>query len=323
MAGGPGTPALVMAAAAMGSLGFLAAGYKTPEAVIAEIVEVRAATDRFGVNVFAPRPLPVDLTAFREYSALIAPDLARYGVNSVADPVEDDDHWQDKIDLLLADPVPIVSFTFGLPSASIVEALRRAGTVVVQTVTAVDEAKAAAERGVDALAVQAAAAGGHSGTLHPTRPLVGRPLSDLVAEVGAAVSLPVLAAGGLAGPDEVAAAMRAGAAATVVGTALLRTPEAGTSTVHRAALADPARESVITRAFTGRPARGLRNGFIGAYEALAPLGYPAIHHLTSPMRKAATAAADPERVNLWAGAGFRLARDAPVRDVLTHLVSDI
>lgn len=313
----------MIAAAAAGSLGFLAAGYKTPQAVIAEIAEVRAVTERFGVNVFAPHPLPVDLTAFRQYSALIAPDLARYGVTVAADPVEDDDYWTDKIDVLLGDPVPIVSFTFGLPPPPIVDALRRAGTVVVQTVTAIDEARAAAELGVDVLAVQAAAAGGHSGTLHPMRSLAGTPLVDLVAEVTGTVPLPVLAAGGLATPEQIAEVMKSGPAGAVVGTALLRTHEAGTSPVHRAALADNSRESVMTRVFTGRPARGLRNAFIDAYEALAPYGYPALHHLTSPMRKAATAAGDAEHVNLWAGTGFRLATDAPAGDVLMQLVSDL
>jgi NAD(P)H-dependent flavin oxidoreductase YrpB (nitropropane dioxygenase family) len=159
--------------------------------------------------------------------------------------------------------------------------------------------------------------------LHPTRPIVEVPLASLVSRVAARVMLPILAAGGLAAPDQVAAAIRAGALATVVGTALLRTSEAGTSAAHRAALADVSRQSVITHAFTGRPARGLRNEFIEAHEDAAPWGYPALHHLTSPMRKAAAAGGDPERLNLWAGAGFAHAAEAPAGTVLRHLVSDL
>jgi nitronate monooxygenase len=320
MAGGPGTPALVIAAAAAGSLGFLAAGYKTPDAVVAEIAEVRAVTDRFGVNVFAPNPLPVDPAEFRQYAAAIQADAERYGVDlSRVEPVEDDDHWRAKIDLLVADPVPIVSFTFGVPTIAEIRALQQVGTVVVQTVTATDEAAIAADRGVDALAIQSAAAGGHSGTLQPTRRMVETPLTELVAQVAAVVNLPVFAAGGLASPADVVAVIRAGALAAVVGTALLRTPESGASPTHRAALADPRRESVLTHAFTGRPARGLRNDFIDRHEAHAPLGYPALHHLTSPLRKASAAAGDPERMNLWAGTGFRRTTENPTGTVLAML----
>jgi nitronate monooxygenase len=106
----------------------------------------------------------------------------------------------------------------------------------------------------------------------------------------------------------------------MVGTALLRADESGTSAVHRHALTDPDRRgTVITRAFTGRPARGLRNRFIDDYEGLAPPGYPAVHHLTSPLRRAAAAAGDPEAVHLWAGTGYRSARAEPVANVLGRL----
>lgn len=318
MAGGPGTPALVRAAASAGSLGFLAGGYKTPAALRDEIAEVRAGP--FGVNLFAPNPLPVDPGAFRRYAALIRPEADRYGIDLHGDPVEDDDGWSDKIDLLLADPVPVASFTFGIPAPDVIAALRRRGTFVIQTVTSAAEAGAAAHAGVDALAVQAVWAGGHSGTLAPLRPPPAIPLADLVAAVRAAVPLPVVAAGGLAGAGDVAAVLRAGAAAVAVGTALLLTDEAGTNPTHRAALVDPARETtVVTRAFTGRPARGLRNDFIDRYQPEAPSGYPALHHLTSTLRRAAAAAGDADRLHLWAGTGYREAATGPAAQVLERL----
>ena len=103
--------------------------------------------------------------------------------------------------------------------------------------------------------------------------------------------------------------------AALVGTLLLLTDESGASAPHRAALTDaPSRGTTVTRAFTGRPARGLRNGFIERYDALAPAGYPAVHHLTSPLRRAAAAAGDPELVNLWAGTGYRSARPGPAAE---------
>jgi NAD(P)H-dependent flavin oxidoreductase YrpB (nitropropane dioxygenase family) len=108
----------------------------------------------------------------------------------------------------------------------------------------------------------------------------------------------------------------------MVGTVLLRATEAGTSRPYKAALTDPARrETVMTRAFTGRPARALRNHFTDHYTHLSPAGYPALHHLTSPMRKAATAADDPERINLWAGTGYRHATAEPATRILRRLAS--
>jgi NAD(P)H-dependent flavin oxidoreductase YrpB (nitropropane dioxygenase family) len=323
MAGGPGTPALVTAAAGAGSMGFVAGGYKTAQALADEIAAVEAAAVPFGVNLFAPNPVPVDVEAFRRYAALIEPEAERYGETvEGTTPTEDDDRWHEKLDVLRAHPVPVVSFTFGIPGHDDLAALRATGAALVQTVTTPDEARQAAEAGVDALAVQAAAAGGHSGTLSPTRPIAGTPITELVASVRAAVGLPVIAAGGLATPEDVAAVVAAGADAVAVGTVLLRSDEAGTSATHKAALADPARtETVLTHAFTGRPARGIRNEFIDDYGGVAPFGYPALHFLTTGMRKAAAAAGDPERVHLWAGTGFRHAAEEPAAAILTRLAS--
>jgi nitronate monooxygenase len=325
MAGGPSTPALVTAAARAGGLGFLAAGYKTPQAMADEIAAVAGASVPFGVSLFAPNPVPVSVPEFRAYAAAIAAEAARYGV-SLADagPVEDDDWWADKIDVLRAAPVPVVGFTFGIPEPGIIRALRRTGALLVQTVTSADEAKAAADAGVDALTVQAAVAGGHSGTLTPRRPLAGTPITGLIAAVRQAVRLPVIAAGGIATAADAGAAIRAGADAVAVGTVLLRADEAGTSATHRAALADPARAgTVLTRAFSGRPARGLRNEFTDRYSDVAPSGYPALHHLTSGMRKAAAAAGDPERVHLWAGTGYRHATAEPAAAILERLAEQL
>jgi NAD(P)H-dependent flavin oxidoreductase YrpB (nitropropane dioxygenase family) len=321
MAGGPSTPNFVRAAADAGSLGFLAAGYKTPQLLAEQIQTVRATTPIFGVNLFAPNPVPVVPAEFRHYAESLQPEAERYGLDLAAHtPVEDDDHWHEKVDLLRRDPVPVVSFTFGVPDPSTVAALRRAGTITIQTVTALDEAMLAVTAGVDVLAVQAVLAGGHFGTLTPQHPATALPLSELVATIRAATGLPVIAAGGLSTPAEVAGVLGAGADAVMVGTVLLRSVESGASAVHQAAIADPARgDTVVTRAFTGRPARALPNAFIAAHNRTAPLGYPAIHHLTGDLRRAATAAGDPERVNLWAGAGYRNATAEPLAVILDRL----
>ncbi|MFD5387994.1 NAD(P)H-dependent flavin oxidoreductase [Streptomyces sp. NPDC127074] len=323
MAGGPSTPALVIAAARANSLGFLAAGYKDVDALGEEIAHVRSSGLSFGVNLFAPGPLPVDPAEFRRYARMISPEARVHGIDLLtAGVVEDDDHWSDKIELLLSEPVPVVSFTFAVPDAAVIASLRAAGTLVLQTVTSPAEALLAAEAGVDMLVVQASAAGGHSGTFTPQRTPAAVPLPQLLGEVRRVVSLPLIAAGGLATPTDVVEALQVGATAAMVGTVLLRADESGASLPHRAALADAAgRGTVFTRAFTGRPARALRNRFTDRYTDLAPLGYPALHHLTSPMRRAAVAARDPERINLWAGTGYRNATAEPAAQILQRLAS--
>jgi NAD(P)H-dependent flavin oxidoreductase YrpB (nitropropane dioxygenase family) len=319
MAGGPTTPALVLAAAGAGCLAFVAGGYLTGATLGEQLALVRAETELYAVNLFAPRPVPVDRAAYAAYRELIGAEVERYAVDLPAEPVEDDDAWQDKVDVLLEHPAPVVSFTFGLPPTAALAALRRAGSLLVQTVTSADEARLAGAAGVDALAVQGSSAGGHSGTFSAQRVPPERDLADLVAEVRAAGDLPLLGAGGIAGPEDVAAVLAAGADAVAVGTLLLLADESGASAAHRAGLSDHARETAVMRAWTGRPARGLRNAFSDAYDASAPTGYPALHHLTRPLRRAAAAAADPERVNLWAGTGFRAARAAPAAEILAGL----
>ncbi|MBQ0887103.1 nitronate monooxygenase [Streptomyces sp. RM72] len=321
MAGGGSTPELVVAAGRAGSLGFLAAGYKTPAALDEQMRRVRAEGVPFGVNLFAPNPVPVPVDAYARYARAVQAEADRYGLSlSAIGPTEDDDDWAAKIDLIVGSPVPWVSFTFGIPDFRVVATLRRAGITVLQSVTSAEEADEAARAGVDALIVQGPAAGGHSATLTPDRPLASVSLPHLVARVRSTVTLPLIATGGIGGPGDVAAALHAGADATMIGTLLLRADESGASTPHQQALTDPAFEgTVLTRAFTGRPARALRNAFIDRYESAAPTGYPAVHHLTAPLRRAATAAGDKGLIHLWAGTGYRQAAQEPAAQTLRRL----
>jgi NAD(P)H-dependent flavin oxidoreductase YrpB (nitropropane dioxygenase family) len=322
MAGGSTTAALVTAAAQAGGLGFLAGGYKTAEQLRAQLAEVRAVTPVFGVNLFAPNPVAIDPAEYRRYTAALRPLAERYGVELPPEPVENDDYWAQKLDLLRRDPVPVVSFTFAIPPARVIASLRSVGSVVVQTVTNAAEARAATDAGVDMLAVQGWAAGAHSATLTPSRFPEPIPTAVLVELIRDASRLPVIAAGGLATPAQVADVVHAGAEAVMVGTALLRTSQSGASAVHRAAIADRSRgETILTRSFTGRPARAIPNRFTEDYDALAPSGYPALHHLTSPIRKAAAAAGDPEAVHLWAGTGYQDATTGEAADVLRALAT--
>jgi NAD(P)H-dependent flavin oxidoreductase YrpB (nitropropane dioxygenase family) len=314
MAGGPTTPALVIAAARVGSFAQLAAGYRSAEELAAQIAEVRTRADRFGVNLFAPNPVPITDADYDRYRASMATE-------DLPDKREDDDGWADKVALLLDDPVAVVSFTFGLPDAALVAEFRKRGTVTMQSVTTPTEAAAAAARGIDVVVVQGEAAGGHSAVLDPAASPLWQPLPELVRAVRAATSLPVIAAGGIGGATDVEAVRLAGADAAMVGTLVLRADEAGTGATHRAALADPVFDrTALTRAFTGRPARALVNRFVREHED-APLGYPALHHLTKPIRTAAAAAGDAQSLHLWAGRSWRAAADGSVADVLEALLT--
>ncbi len=320
LAGGPGTAALVGAAGDADSMGFVAAGYRTAEQLATEITAARRATELFGVNLFVPDAAPVDRAAVLLYRELIAPEARRLGVELGTPRWEDDDDWAAKIDLLVREPVPWVSFTFGLPARIDLERLRRAGSRLLITVTDVDEACAAADLEPDGLVVQSTAAGGHRGTFDQDSPPNSHPLADLVADVVTATGLPVVAAGGLATADDVAVALAAGAEAVQVGTALLLADEAGTRPVHRRALTEPGSRTVPMRAFTGRIARGIRNSFSEEYDAAAPAAYPAVHHVTSPLRRWAAENDDAEHLHLWAGTGHLQARTGPAAELIASLV---
>lgn len=333
MAGGTSTPALAQAVHGGGGLGFLAAGYKSPEAMSAEISATRTLNIPFGMNVFVPDPsqLPPDLEArarLEAYRAELEPEADRYGVTLPPLRLDDDDAWQDKIDALLADPVEFVSFAFGLPGKPVVKALQKAGSVVITSVTSVPEALAAAEEGPDALAVQHSSAGGHTAAfLSPVANAAGTPAArttaDMVTQVRAAVGLPLIAAGAIMDGAALQKVLAAGAVAAQMGTALVRTEESGARQAHKDALGDPTfTETAMTRAFTGRLARSLVNEFVRDHPT-APEGYPAIHHLTAPVRSAASGAGDPQRLNLWAGTGWRQSRAGSARDVVREFLSGL
>ncbi|MGK5682821.1 nitronate monooxygenase [Actinoplanes sp. URMC 104] len=316
MAGGPSTPALVTAAARAGATGFLAAGYKTPQAVEDEL---RAVDGVYGLNIFVPAAPPPDVEALERYRRALQPEAERYGVELPPLRLGDDDHFAAKVELARAYGVPLVSFTFGVPGRAVVAALREAGCRVLITVTSDDEAQRALAVGPDALIAQGGTAGGHSATTSPGSYTGDATALDVLRAIR--TDVPVVAAGGVAGPADVERLLAAGAAAVQCGTAFLLADEAGTRPAQRDfMLAGRGPGTVVTRAFTGQPARAVRNRFTDAYTAVAPIGYPAVHHLTAPIRAAAARAGDADGLNLWAGTGFRSARPGPVADLLAALM---
>lgn len=321
MAGGPSTPELVAAVSDAGGLGFLAAGYRSADAVARLVEQTRALTARpFGVNVFVPEAGPVaPAEAVYEFRETLAPLMRLLGLYDLPPGRADDDDWHAKLDLLERDPVAVVSFTFGLPPRVAVARLHAVGTAVWASVASVPDAVAAAALGVDALVVQGTEAGGHRATIRCADEADDLGTLDLVRAVRAVTDVPLVAAGGVMTASDARRALDAGAAAVQCGTAFLRTPEAGTSAVLRAALADPRFTStVVTRAFTGRPARGLANAWTAAYPD-APAAYPHVHQVTQPLRAAAATRGDAQHAHLWAGTGWRSATEASAGEVVRSL----
>jgi nitronate monooxygenase len=315
LGGGPSTPELAAAVSDAGGLGFLAWGYLAADQAASTVAATRSLTDRpFGVNVFHPVPGPADPAVYARYVERLE-RWARDRGAMIGESRFSDDAFDEKIDLLTADPVAVVSFTFGCPEAAVVDRLRAAGSEVWVTVTSPDEADRAAGMGADALVVQGIEAGGHRASFADAEDAPAFGLLSLLQLISARQSVPLVASGGIATGGAVAAALCAGARAVQMGSAFMLCPEAGTADAHREALRSR-RPTSLTRAFTGRTARGIRNPFMDEHDAHAPYAYPEIHHVTAPLRRAARHAGDDSAINLWAGETHELARAAPAGEVV-------
>jgi nitronate monooxygenase len=323
MAGGPSTPALAAAVSDAGGLGFLAAGYKTADAVRDDVAATRALTEApIGVNLFAPGGEPADPGAVARYADRLRPEAEAAGVE-LGPPRFDDDAWHDKLELLCgAGRVTVVSCTFGCPDRDVVARLQAAGSEVWVTVTSVAEAEVAVTAGADALIAQGVEAGGHRGFFTDEEAAApGLGVLALLQVLRDRVGLPLVATGGIVTGAAVGAALVAGAEAAQLGTAYLLCPEAATSAPHRAAVATD-RPTAPTRVFSGRLARGIVNRFMIDHEAHAPLAYPEVHHITSPLRAHGRATGDGDVLNLWAGQAHALAQERPAGELTRTLAAD-
>ena len=321
MAGGPSTPELAAAITNSGGMGYIAGGLLPAGRLAEQIVAARALTSGpLGVNLFVPQPTTGTPGQFAAYAKALAGEAEHYGVG-LGEPHHSDDDWAAKLDLMHDLRPEVVSFTFGLPTIDECRRLKSAGIVPVATVTTVEEAQMALACGAQALVAQGPYAGGHRGTFDPVALPPREPLEDLLAALASRFDEPVVAAGGLATCDHVNRVISAGAVAAQCGTAFLLADEAGTNPVHRAALSDPQfTETVLTRAFTGRYARGLHNRFIDDHEAQAPCGFPAVASMTSPIQAASVNAGDPHGTSLWAGTQFRQAMAGTTAAIMAALV---
>lgn len=311
MAGGITTAALARGVSAAGGFGLMPAGYRT----VAQLEQDREALGElpFGFNVFVPTPdLGADLGEYLDKLKIWADKLEV----APGDPVWHDDAYADKIEYLIANPVPVVSFTFGVPSAADAHRLRDAGSEVWITVTSAVEATIAEGIGADALIVQGPEAGGHRSSFDASAP--EEPLADLIASVRGVTVLPLVAAGGIMDGADIARVLAAGAAAAQLGTALVVTEESGAKQIYKDALLQPA-ETVVTRVFSGRPARSISNAFQRDMESVAPVSFPALNSATKELR----ASGDPDVMSLWAGTQHHRARALPVAELMVTLAAEL
>jgi nitronate monooxygenase len=328
LAGGGDTPALVAAVCEAGALGFIGAAYLTPAQIAESSRAVRALTARpFGINLFAPLPAPAAPADPGPALERVAPFFAELGLAAPTAPVPAGDTFGAQLSAALESGASFFSFTFGLMPAPAIEAIKGRGMFLLGTATSVEEALALAKAGVDAVVAQGSEAGGHRGTFagELDSGLVGT--IALVPQVVDAVTVPVVASGGIMDGRGIAAALALGASAVQMGTAFLTCDEAGIPEAYKQAiLRAREHETRLTRAFSGRWARGIVNRFMTEVERAAPpdaiLPFPLQNALTRPLRNAAAKQGRAEFLSLWAGQGLRLARRQSAASLVARLAAE-
>jgi nitronate monooxygenase len=327
MAGGATTPALVAAACNAGALGSLGAAYLTPDRIASDIKAIRALTDKpFNVNLFAGAYTPESRIDAAPMLAILAEIHAALAIPAPVLPAWPSDSFNEQLEAVLEARPAVFSFTFGIPDPDALARLRKRGIALVGTATTAKEGRRLDESGVTAIVAQGAEAGGHRGTFVGSFETSMHPTLKLVQSLRAEVAVPVIASGGLMDGRDIAEALASGAVAVQLGTAFLATTESGISESYKRALLDSRTDStVVTRAFSGRPARGLTNTFAarlaGKEEIILP--FPLQNMLTRPMRNAAAQRGDPQFQSLFAGQGVSRSRAVPAAELIRQLVSEI
>jgi nitronate monooxygenase len=306
MAGGPTTVELVSAVSEAGGLGTLGAAYMAPSAMKTAIEEIQALTRKpFAVNIFASHEKD-DFSRLEEVQKALAPFRSELKIEEVQSSYSSPDWSAEQFRICIQKGVPIISTAFGCLSPQQMETAKEHGVKVIVMATTVKEAKQAEQAGADAVVAQGSEAGGHRSTFslehHPNGALIGT--MSLVPQIADAVNIPVIAAGGIVDGRGLVSSLVLGAQAIQVGTRFLTAKESGTHSAHKQAIFDSNEEStVITKAFSGRPARGIKNRFIEGFEktGAAPLPFPSQNTITKDIRAAAAKNNEPEFMSLWAG----------------------
>ena len=330
MAGGITTSTLVAEVSKYGGLGMISAGYMTPKQLQEQIRELKQRTLKpFGINLFVPNEFRVSESEIQFANEKLQPIRERLNIpqkddfefpqfNSLAEP------FHEQIKVVIAEKIPICSFTFGIPAKEVIAELKQNNIILIGTATTVREAVENENAGMDMVVVQGSEAGGHRGSFmnEDQDSLVG--LMSLIPQVVDQVNIPVIAAGGIMDGRGLAASLCLGANGVQMGTAFLTCIESGAHKVYKEAVLNAADEqTILTRSFSGKWARGIKNKYISEmqeHETHLP-AFPIQNTLTQDIRKTAASQHDPEFMSLWSGQSSRLAKEQTVQSLIESVIS--
>ena len=324
MAGGTTTPELVAAVSNAGALGSLGAGYMSANEIRRAIHSIRKLTHQpFAVNLFIPEKYQATETQIYHMQHLIAklcPELAMH-IAAPTPPYAPD--FDEQVQVILAENVPIFSFTFGVLSNDWISQFKKNGILLIGTATHVEEGRVLDRNGIDVIVAQGSEAGGHRGTFigKAEHSLIG--VAELISQCVACVKTPIVAAGGIMNAKHMTAMFDLGASGVQMGSAFLTCPESGIHPKFKEKiLAMQSDDTLLTRAFSGKLARGIENKFIRRMQAHEKeiLDYPIQNALTRTMRKAAEQQNDLDFMSMWAGQHAYLSKGLPVREFIDELV---
>lgn len=330
MAGGPTSPSLVAAVSNSGGLGMIGAGYMNAEQIRQQIREVRMLTDRsFGINLFIPSAYSLNPYKLQSANTSLQPFLEKFHLEqpiSFPKYEQDLETFNQQLEVIMEEKVPVCSFTFGLPSPETISKLKNHSIVPIGTATTVKEAMMNEQVGMEAVVVQGTEAGGHRGTFEGDmeKSLIG--LMSLIPQTADKVKIPIIAAGGIMDGRGILAAQCLGAIGVQMGTAFLVTKESGANTAHKEAVLTASEDKlVLTKSFSGKLARGITNDFIEKMkekEEELP-DYPIQNELTKGIRKASAEKRNPEFMSLWSGQSPRLAKRVTVQELMNILIQQV
>ncbi|KIL50891.1 NAD(P)H-dependent flavin oxidoreductase [Jeotgalibacillus campisalis] len=329
MAGGITTTELVAAVSNEGALGMIGAGYMTSSALSKQVKEVKEKTKNpFGVNLFVPVPYAASEDELEAAYQVLKPYRKKLGLSDEEVEIPDYDRdvktFQDFIEVIVEEKVPICSFTFSLPDQKVIKRLKDAGVVLIGTATTVEEAMAVEKSGMDMVVVQGSEAGGHRGHFlkKNEESMIG--LLSLIPQTVNHVDIPVIAAGGIADGRGAMAVHVLGGAAIQIGTAFLTCRESGANPAQKEAILRSSEEQIVmTRAFSGKWARGIQNQFIhemSDFQFNVP-SFPIQNALTKDIRSAASQQVNTEYMSLWSGQSPRMAKEQTVRELI-HSIAE-
>jgi nitronate monooxygenase len=331
MAGGKTTSNLVAEVSKAGGLGMIGAGYMTPNQIREQLNEIKQLTlEPFGINLFVPNEFTYTESEVKSANQLLQPIrslLHIYEAPNLDIPTCDQvfETFNEQIKVVIEERVPVCSFTFGIPSEAVISELKQNNIFVIGTATTVEEAIEVEKSGMDMVVVQGSEAGGHRGNfISPSQDsLIG--LMSLIPQVVDHVSIPVIAAGGIMDGRGLMASLCLGAMGVQMGTAFLTCLESGAHKVYKEAIIHAKEDQIVlTRAFSGKWARGIKNKFIAEMEKNEDLlpDFPVQNALTQTIRKASSSQQNADYLSLWSGQSPRLAKNQTVESLMKSIITE-